>query len=288
MALITLSGFPCSGKTFRANQLSAWLHQKLQDPAYDDQLLNIPPSVYDASYLEKPARGALFTAIQRHMSLETILIIDALNYIKGFRYQIYCAAREFKLRVCTVHVLATPEVCKERNSSRPDQMRYHSETLDNLLVRYEEPSSMVRWDSPLFTVLWSDEQVPALQIWDAVTKGNVKPPNSGTLSVAKAPIDALHTLEQATTSMVNAIMSAQALSHGCGGLTALTISPTLKLELTLPARNITLSEMQRHKRQFVTVHKKAITLGTTEKGAVSWGEGDIANKFVVYLEEHLH
>lgn len=42
---------------------------------------------------------------------------------------------------------------------------------------------MVRWDAPLFTVLWSDESVPGEQIWDAISKGNVKPPNSGTLSV---------------------------------------------------------------------------------------------------------
>jgi protein KTI12 len=54
------------------------------------------------SRAEKPARGALFTAIQRLMAQDTILIVDAPNYIKGFRYQIYCAAREMKLRVCTV------------------------------------------------------------------------------------------------------------------------------------------------------------------------------------------
>ena len=51
---------------------------------------------------EKPARATLFAAIQRQMGQDTILIVDALNYIKGFRYQLYCSAREFKLRVCTV------------------------------------------------------------------------------------------------------------------------------------------------------------------------------------------
>lgn len=42
---------------------------------------------------------------------------------------------------------------------------------------------MVRWDSPLFTVLWTEEDIPGEQIWAAVTSGNIKPPNSGTLSV---------------------------------------------------------------------------------------------------------
>ncbi len=43
------------------------------------------------------------------MGRDTILVVDALNYIKGFRYQLYCAAREFKLRVCTVGVLLFSE-----------------------------------------------------------------------------------------------------------------------------------------------------------------------------------
>ena len=39
---------------------------------------------------------------------------------------------------------------------------------------------MVRWDSPLFTVLWEDEDVPADDIWKSVTEGSVKAPHAGT------------------------------------------------------------------------------------------------------------
>lgn len=55
--------------------------------------------------------------------------------------------------------------------------------LDNLIARYEEPSSMVRWDSPLFTVPWSDSDIPIELMWRAITEGNVKPPNAGTQAV---------------------------------------------------------------------------------------------------------
>ena len=55
--------------------------------------------------------------------------------------------------------------------------------LENLLMRYEEPSSMVRWDSPLFTVPWTDDDVPIDDIWKAITEGNLKPPNAGTQAV---------------------------------------------------------------------------------------------------------
>ena len=96
------------------------------------------------SRAEKPARGTLFTAVQREMGQDKILIADGMNYIKGFRYQMYCAARELKLRVCTVscakarmrtvltarqvYVVATQELCKEWNSKREDGVAYAPET----------------------------------------------------------------------------------------------------------------------------------------------------------------
>lgn len=51
---------------------------------------------------EKPQRGALFTALQRNLTKSSVVIVDALNYIKGFRYQMYCVARESGARVATV------------------------------------------------------------------------------------------------------------------------------------------------------------------------------------------
>ncbi|KAJ7084303.1 chromatin associated protein KTI12 [Mycena belliarum] len=291
MALITFAGYPASGKSARVAELTAQLapllppHLSLR--VVSDDSLGIPPTVYDDSRAEKPARAALFTAIQRLMAQDTVLIVDAPNYIKGFRYQIYCAAREMKLRVCTVYVVATPDLCRQWNASRSDGRAYASETLENLLVRFEEPSSMVRWDSPLFTVLWTEESVPAAEIAQAILTGSVKPPNSGTLAAAKAPSDALHILEQTSTALISAIMDAQAATQGSGGLVTLPLSTSLKVQMKLPTRNITLSQLQRLKRQFVTVHKKAITLGTTEKGAVNWAEQSVADKFVSYLEENL-
>lgn len=44
---------------------------------------------------------------------------------------------------------------------------------------------MVRWDSPLFTVIWTDESPPNEDIWKAATEGLVKPPNVGTQSVGQ-------------------------------------------------------------------------------------------------------
>jgi protein KTI12 len=82
-------------------------------------------------------------------------------------------------------------------------------------------------------------------------------------------------------------MAEQAASGGIGGAVTLSLPNGVKAAVTLPPRNVTLSELQRIKRQFVTVNKKAITLGTIEKGAVDWSEERIAEKFSAYVEDNV-
>ncbi|KAJ3814128.1 chromatin associated protein KTI12 [Lentinula aff. lateritia] len=295
MSLITITGYPASGKSSRARQLKAFLQEKAagsKDVIWLSEMshsLDIKRSAYDNSAAEKPARGALLTAIIRLLSPNNILIVDAPNYIKGFRYQIYCAAREMKVRVATVYVLTPQERCRNWNKLREGDDKYSDETLENLFLRYEEPSSMVRWDSPLFTLLWSDESVSQSTlnaIWDAIENGKVNNPNSGTVAVAKAPTDALAVLEKTTLSIMQQIMSSQ---NGFGGVVTLshtsTVSGSTRLKLTLPSRNVTLPELSRLKRQFVTAQKKAITLGTIERGSVDWSEEGVGKRFVVFLGE---
>ncbi|KAI6141576.1 chromatin associated protein KTI12 [Pisolithus thermaeus] len=282
MALITISGYPSSGKSQRAAQLKRHLGSRLADPSYtgpslsvvllSDDTLNIHRSFYNDSRSEKPARGTLFTAVQRNLAQNTIVIVDSLDYIKGFRYQMYCVAREIKVPVCAVYVLATPDLCKQWNSERTDGKAYAPETLANLLQRYEELSSM---------------DVPADDFRRTITEGVVKPPNTGTQAVANAPTDALRTLEHTAASIVSALVSEQTNSGSLGGTTTITLSSTLKVRITPPPRDMALSELQRLKRQFATLHKKAIMLGTTEKGVVDWSEQSAADKFVAYFEENI-
>ncbi|EJU01920.1 chromatin associated protein KTI12 [Dacryopinax primogenitus] len=300
MACITISGYPCSGKSRRAHQLKSYLEQRLEDPAYEgpklnvsvvsDTDLNIDRAVYNDQRVEKPARAAYLTAINRRLSKDTLLILDGMNYIKGYRYQIYCAAREAGVRVCTVFVACTPEQAKEWHDARPAEERYDPATLDNLITRYEEPSSMVRWDSPLFTVAGDDEDVPGDAIWQAIMSGVKRPPNRATETAAKPPTDILHTLEQTTTSLVSLIRSAQQSlpSPDFGGAVNLPLSPVLKFTLALPNRNVTTAELQRLKRQFITAHKKAMSQSVVGRAEMDWSEGKIAEKFVDYLEENFN
>ncbi|KAG9017495.1 hypothetical protein FRB90_001088 [Tulasnella sp. 427] len=256
MALVTISGYPASGKTYRAEQLRTYFEGRFSAPNYDgprfkvivisDDSLGVDRSAYDDSRSEKPARGAAFTALTRNLGKDTIVIMDGMNYIKGFRYQMHCAGREAQVRMST---------------------------------RFEEPNSMARWDSPLFTVSSTDE-MPLDAIWATVMTGAKAPTNN-----AKPPTDALQILESTATSVVSLLSASPAVTSGAGGRAPLTVS-SARLEITLPPRTITLSELQRHKRQFVAVHRKALSQGA--QGSLDWNEETVASKFVDYLESHLN
>jgi hypothetical protein len=84
--------------------------------------------------------------------------------------------------------MTEPTKRKRASSSAAFAHSAESCSLENLLVRFEEPSSMVRWDSPLFTVLWEEEDVPADEIWKAITTANVKAPHAGTQVVRPTSI----------------------------------------------------------------------------------------------------
>ncbi|KAG1779876.1 chromatin associated protein KTI12-domain-containing protein [Suillus placidus] len=100
-------------------------------------------------------------------------------------------------------------------------------SLDALVQRFKEPSSMVRWDAPLFTIPWNDPIPPLERISDAVTTGIVKPPNVGTQITPKAPTDALCTLEHTTNALASALMTAQLLAR----LGDLSSSPSMRSSL---------------------------------------------------------
>lgn len=59
---------------------------------------------------------------------------------------------------------------------------------------------MVRWDSPLITSVWTDEDVDIDSIWQAVTEGVIKPPNVGTQAVSPLPFAALESLHVRSTN----------------------------------------------------------------------------------------
>lgn len=111
--LILVSGYPSSGKTFRSNQLVEHFQAKIQASSeahisrlsvvlINDQTLGLSRDVYREARSEKDARAAEYSAVKRALGRDTIVIADGLNYIKGFRYQLYCEAKAVQTPSCVV------------------------------------------------------------------------------------------------------------------------------------------------------------------------------------------
>jgi len=126
MALILLSGFPCCGKTTFANKLKNEIlkrNDKQRVVIVNEEALNVEKlSGYMDSTHEKFSRGLLKAAVDREVSVtDTIVISDSLNYIKGYRYELYCIARALRLVTCCVYVEAADAAANRWNSARREQ-----------------------------------------------------------------------------------------------------------------------------------------------------------------------
>ena len=113
MQLILISGYPSSGKTYRSNQLVEYFQSNIQASSdarisrltvchIDGQSLGLNRDVYRDARSEKDARATEYSAVKRALGKDTIVVADGLNYIKGFRYQLYCEAKAVQTPSCVV------------------------------------------------------------------------------------------------------------------------------------------------------------------------------------------
>uniref|UniRef100_A0A060T904 ARAD1D07304p n=1 Tax=Blastobotrys adeninivorans TaxID=409370 RepID=A0A060T904_BLAAD len=249
MPLITLTGFPSSGKTTRGKELETKLKQRIADQGLEYNVVLIPDESkkedYWVSQKEKPIRGDQLAAVKRHISKSTIVILDGPNYIKGFRYQLFCEAKALTTNSCIVHVGTSKEKCEEWNAQRDPQDQWPKELMDALVFRYEEPNGMNRWDAPLFTVVPEDE-MPVDDILDALRK-KAKPPNQATVLKAAPPTNYLSDLDRVTMDIVNEVMQQFGQTPG-GDVKIEGHEVTLPMQLTLP-------QLHRIRRNFIMLNK---------------------------------
>ncbi|KAH9906471.1 chromatin associated protein KTI12 [Xylariomycetidae sp. FL2044] len=372
MPLIIITGLPTSGKSTRAKQLHAYLTARIAEqhhpgpPKYrlhliSDQTLSIPRSVYDLSAVpaharsanasEKDARAALYAAVKRVLSDRDIVILDGLNYIKGWRYQLFCEAKAVRTPSCVVQVGCSRERSQEvnearlseRSKSRSSRSRsgdgdtegaekvdddvnakkdeggdgegegqgedeneapYEPANWENLVFRYEEPNAMTRWDSPLFTLIWEDDEAQTRQafdaIWDAVAgeARKVIRPNQATVQRSRdTGGDHLYQLDRETQEVVRRILERQGEGEGGGGDEVRI--PRLGgagnaggnndddndadiLVVELPAgKKVGLPQLQRLRRAFMGLNRGGIGL----ENVGNLGPGRIREIFVRYLND---
>lgn len=228
----------------------------------NDESLGLSRHVYHSARPEKDARAAEYSAVKRLLGRDAIVIADGLNYIKGFRYQLYCEAKAVQTTSCVIHVGTPAAKCREINDSLLQDATqpggYPEEDFDNLVFRYEEPNGMTRWDSPLFTVLHEDETPPIDDIWDALigNDGQAKTvkPNAATVLTPAAPSNLLYELNKSTSEVLATIASYQA-DHPSEAGGTVTV-PGCGTTVELPATTTTSPQLQRLRRSFIALNRQ--------------------------------
>lgn len=293
MPLIIVTGYPTSGKTHRAQQLQTYFLDRISSlpptssssslrvHLISDHTLSIARSVYNLeskdahersnNASEKDARATIYAAVKRVVSNKDVVILDGANYIKGWRYQLYCEAKAVQTPHCVVHIGTAVEKAREVNEvrlasgdgEREEERPYEKGCWENLVYRYEEPNAFARWDSPLFTVLWDDEKPPCEAIWEAVVGSEVEGgkkavrPNQATVLKAPSSEDYLYELDRSTQGILNKILEWTKDHPGeGGGEVAVGEERSEDLVVGLPANPIGLPALQRLRRQFISLNRK--------------------------------
>ena len=52
---------------------------------------------------EKILRASLKSNVEKHLTNQNVVILDSMNYIKGYRYELFCIARHVKSTLCLVY-----------------------------------------------------------------------------------------------------------------------------------------------------------------------------------------
>lgn len=267
MALVVICGQPCSGKSTAAAILAEALEEAESKPLIrivNESSFHLSRNQHYADMpSEKNLRGVLRSEVDRSLSKDSIIIVDSLNNIKGYRYELWCLARAAGTRYCVVHCDAEETVCRKWNEERRERSEaaYDDKIFDDLVRRFERPDSKNRWDSPLFE-LWPSRDgtgKSSAAILDAVaylTKKvdsktrdvKVLQPTIATQNARVTEANSLYEMDRATLEVMNMIVEVQSRAMG-GPLNGVSLGPGLSsIDVSRP---VSLPELRKLRRTFI-------------------------------------
>lgn len=253
MPLIIVVGWPSSGKTTISRKIADFFQskEKTVEIVSDEDLLSFHGRnvLYRDSRLEKDVRGSLKGEVMRKLNPNTLTILDSPNYIKGYRYELYCLSKEHKTTHCIVEMVIDKETVKTRNSQKDQNSQYDGDVLEQLLARYEAPDSRNRWDSPLVPVINDVIDFEALSA--VLYDRKPPPPNLSTQSQAVSDSNYLTLVDSTTREVVSRILKIQE-----GGPLTNILIPGCSVQISLSTpRILTSIELNKMRRQFITYTK---------------------------------
>lgn len=285
MPLIIVTGHPSSGKSTIVTRLV----QKFVECGKDAPLVirdeaygGFRRENYEFAQKEKDLRSWIRSEIQQNLTKNRVVICDGLNYIKGYRYELFLAAKMSKTTYCVIQCSPPADTCHWLNDQKPEvDQKYPREIIDQLIMRYERPDTKFRWEKPLFEVkIGKSERAPPTadidnddmtidlehsapryanifddEIVEWICNGTELTENQSTQTVPLAPTNFLHELDRSTQDVVTVLLTAQRTAQR-GQL--LMIPGAADGRNTVRFMKLrTLPELNRLRHQFVNMSKKA-------------------------------
>ncbi|PRP83169.1 hypothetical protein PROFUN_09597 [Planoprotostelium fungivorum] len=278
MPLLLMCGIPCSGKSQRAKEIHDYLKEAgRRVMLVGEDTLNIPRNDgYKDARLEKSTRGSLLSNTERYLDTETTIIVDSLNYIKGFRYEIFCRSRSLRTPNCVVYCETPRDEARKWNVSREENARWDDALFEDMCNRFEVPNPRNRWDRPLF-ILRPEDVTPLEDIKNSLheTAENV-PKNPATEYEKMEEPNFVYEMDQMTQTIINAVLEASNQ-----GLSGDMVVPKSKHRISFLfialTRMVNLAELRRIKKQFVK-------MATQNPQPVD----TIGDAFVLYLNSNIN
>jgi len=252
MPLVVFCGIPSSGKTTRALELKAYLEEKHKSNVIilNEETLNlVKTEAYKDYTAEKMTRAFLKSNVEKNVNKNTVVILDSLNYIKGYRYELFCLARSAQTPHCVVYMDISRETA--RAYSEKNEGGLVGDLFEDYAGRMEVPNQKNRWDSPLFQVREGEptpcEEITRVILFEEKTS---KDPVSTRLE-AKLPTNFAFELEKRVQNIIDAINDKQN-SMFTKGMTVQCEGCSKKLVLH---QNVSLIELKKFKKEFFNMMK---------------------------------
>ncbi|KAI5678920.1 hypothetical protein M9H77_09870 [Catharanthus roseus] len=299
MALVVICGQPCSGKSTAAACLAEALKDTEPRPSVriiDESSLHLNRNQsYADMTVEKNLRGVLRSEVDRSVSKDSIIIVDSLNNIKGYRYELWCLARAAGVRYCVLFCDVEEACCRKWNETRMEREEpsYNDKIFEDLVRRFEKPDRRNRWDSPLFE-LWPSRDgiekssaaiVDALSYLtkkvDSKTRDvKILQPTIATQNTRVSEANSLYEMDKATQEVINVIIEAQSQALG-GPISGVSLGPNLPTINV--SKSVGLPELRRLRRTFIK-----LTGQTSLSGRPPPSDADSAKRmFADYLNREL-
>ncbi|XP_053951589.1 protein KTI12 homolog [Anastrepha ludens] len=269
MPMIVISGLPASGKTTRAKALLKYFTGRGKKVHLISENVSIanagfPKNEYFAdSQKEKQVRSDIKSEALRLLNKEDVVIVDGGNYIKGYRYELFCATKAARSTQCTLFCGIQEARAWQLNQERSDadvvltgseeqvgtsNVPYTREIFDALCMRYEEPHGNCRWDSPLF-VVFPDDSLDFEAIYGALYESKPLPPNQSTQNPPLSATNYLFELDKLTQQIVGDVLAARKI-----GNTGPVPVKDSQVKVEVPAA-INAIQLNRLRRQFLNYSK---------------------------------